>query len=77
MAVPPEPEYRCELSGSATIDDLIDMLDYGPDSMPRATEYRIHQRALALRDEAADLNADADKAFWDAVLGIELDDDRP
>ena len=37
--------------------------------MPRATEYRIHQRALALRDEAASLNAESDKAFWDALLG--------
>lgn len=42
---------------------------YGPGSMPRATEYRIHQRALALRDEAASLNAESDKAFWDALLG--------
>lgn len=25
---------------------------YGPSSMPRATEYRIHQRVLALREEA-------------------------
>ena len=26
---------------------------YGPGEMPRATEYRIHQRVLALRSEAA------------------------
>jgi hypothetical protein len=25
---------------------------YGPGSMPRSTEYRIHQRELALRDAA-------------------------
>ena len=49
---------------------------YGPASMPRATEYRIHQKALALRDEASALRADSDKAFWDAVLGPELDDGR-
>ena len=44
--------------------------------MPRSTEYRIHQRALALREEAAALTADSDKAFWDTVLGLELGDDR-
>ncbi len=49
---------------------------YGPASMPRATEYRIHQRALALREEAAALRADSDKAFWDTVLGLDLGDDR-
>ena len=49
---------------------------YGPASMPRSTEYRIHQRALALREEAAALRADSDKAFWDTVLGLELGDDR-
>lgn len=40
---------------------------YGPVSMPRATEYRIHQRALALRSEAAELMAPEAKAFWDAL----------
>jgi hypothetical protein len=30
---------------------------YGPGEMPRATEYRIHQRVLALRDQAGDLAA--------------------
>jgi hypothetical protein len=29
---------------------------YGPGSMPRGTEHRIHQRALALRDEARKLS---------------------
>ena len=29
---------------------------YGPASMPRATEYRIHQRVMALRDAAAEQN---------------------
>ncbi|HEU0190391.1 MAG TPA: hypothetical protein VFR17_03840 [Mycobacterium sp.] len=28
---------------------------YGPAQMPRATEYRIHQRVMALRDEADSL----------------------
>jgi hypothetical protein len=49
---------------------------YGPASMPRATEYRIHQRALALREEAAALRAPSDDAFWDALFGLELGDDR-
>lgn len=49
---------------------------YGAASMPRATEYRIHQRALALRDEAAALRAQSDDAFWDAFFGLELGDDR-
>jgi hypothetical protein len=42
---------------------------YGPASMPRATEYRVQQRAFALREEAASLNAEADDAFWDALFG--------
>ena len=42
---------------------------YGPASMPRATEYWIHRLALALRDEAATLNTASDDAFWDALLG--------
>ena len=29
---------------------------YGPGSMPRSTEYRMHQRVLALRDEARTLS---------------------
>ena len=37
--------------------------------MPRATEYRIHQKVMALREEAAALNAAASDAFWDALLG--------
>ncbi|WP_123028880.1 hypothetical protein [Mycolicibacterium stellerae] len=48
---------------------------YGPASMPRATEYRIHQRALALREEAAALHAQSDEAFWDALFGLDLGDD--
>ena len=44
--------------------------------MPRATEYRIHQLALALRDEAATLRAQSDSSFWDALFGLELGDDR-
>jgi hypothetical protein len=47
---------------------------YGPVSMPRATEYRIHQLALALREEVAALNAEASGAFWDALFGPELDE---
>lgn len=42
---------------------------YGPDSMPRSTEYRIHQKVMALRGEAAALNAAASDAFWDALFG--------
>lgn len=40
---------------------------YGPVAMPRSTEYRIHNRALALRAEAASLSAESDAAFWDAL----------
>jgi hypothetical protein len=42
---------------------------YGPGEMPRATEYRIHQRVLALRSEAAVIASQNDDAFWDALLG--------
>jgi hypothetical protein len=44
--------------------------------MPRATEYRIYQRALALREEAAALQYPSDDAFWDALFGLELGEDR-
>ncbi|HET6736550.1 hypothetical protein [Mycobacterium sp.] len=40
---------------------------YGPGSMPRATEYRIHRRVLALREEAAERSGRDDDAFWDAL----------
>ena len=40
---------------------------YGPAEMPRATEYRIHQRVLALREEAALIASRSDDAFWDAL----------
>ena len=43
--------------------------------MPRATEYRIHQRALALREEAAALQYPSDDAFWDVLFGLELGED--
>jgi hypothetical protein len=49
---------------------------YVPASMPRATEYRIHQRALALREEAAALRYPSDDAFWDVLFGLELGEDR-
>jgi hypothetical protein len=42
---------------------------YGPASLPRSTEYRIHQRALALREEAAALKSESNGAFWNALLG--------
>jgi hypothetical protein len=48
---------------------------YAPASMPRATEHRIHQRALALREEAAGLRAESSKTFWDMLFGLELGDD--
>jgi hypothetical protein len=40
---------------------------YGPGEMPRATEYRIHQRVLALREEAAVVASQNDDAFWEAL----------
>ncbi|ODQ93877.1 hypothetical protein [Mycolicibacterium holsaticum] len=45
---------------------------YGPGTMPRSTEYHIHQRVLALFDEVARLRGfdDADHyedAFWDSL----------
>ncbi len=40
---------------------------YGPDWMPRATEYRIHRRALELCEESAALGATESAAFWDAL----------
>ena len=40
---------------------------YGPGEMPRATEYRIHQRVLALREEAAVIASRNDESFWDAL----------
>ena len=40
---------------------------YGPAEMPHATEYRIHQRVLALRAEAAAIAGLDDDAFWDAL----------
>src|SRR5262245_2907776 len=40
---------------------------YGPGEMPRATEYRRHQRALALREEAAVIASQNDDAFWNAL----------
>lgn len=40
---------------------------YGPGSMPRATDHRIHQRVLALREEAAAIAGRDDDAFWDAL----------
>lgn len=40
---------------------------YGPVVMPRSTEYRIHRRVLALREEAAQLRSKDADAFWDAI----------
>ena len=37
--------------------------------MLRSTEYYIHKRYLALRDEAAALRSDSDDALWNALLG--------
>jgi len=42
---------------------------YGPGEMPRSTEYYIHQRYLALREEAAALRAPLDEAFWNRLFG--------
>jgi hypothetical protein len=40
---------------------------YGPAEMPRATEYRIHQRVLALRSEAAVITSQNGDSFWRAL----------
>ncbi|HEX3287863.1 MAG TPA: hypothetical protein VHT50_25155 [Mycobacterium sp.] len=37
--------------------------------MPRSTEQYIHNRYLALREEAATLNAESSEAFWNALFG--------
>ena len=37
---------------------------YGPGEMPRSTEYHIHKRVVALREEAAELAGIDDDAFW-------------
>jgi hypothetical protein len=42
---------------------------YGPLSMPRATEYRIHNRVMDLREEAAQRTSNGAEAFWDALFG--------
>src|SRR4051794_702699 len=41
---------------------------YGPGEMPRATEYRIHQRVLSLRSEAAVIASQNDDSFWDSLF---------
>jgi hypothetical protein len=41
---------------------------YGPGEMPRATEYRIHQRVLALRSEAAVIASQNGDSFWDSLF---------
>jgi hypothetical protein len=41
---------------------------YGPGAMPRSTEQYIHNRVLALRDEAARLIGRDDDAFWNSLL---------
>jgi hypothetical protein len=40
---------------------------YGPVSMPRATEHRIHQRVQLLRVQAALMSGRDDDSFWDAL----------
>jgi hypothetical protein len=45
---------------------------YGPGDMPRATEHRIHQRVMNLRDEAAAIASQDADAFWDALFGSRL-----
>jgi hypothetical protein len=42
---------------------------YGPGSMPRSTEHRIHSRVMALREEATEITARDADAFWDALRG--------
>lgn len=43
---------------------------YRPASMPRSTEYRIHQRVMALRAAAAELSAKNAGSFWQAFDGL-------
>jgi hypothetical protein len=79
-------ELRCVLTlhlfqnGKTTVADLIDMLDYHGFEVTgrpsKAVPDRIHQRALALREEAAALWYPSDDAFWDALFGLELGEDR-
>jgi hypothetical protein len=40
---------------------------YGPGEMPRSTEQYIHNRVLALREEAAEITGRNNDAFWDAL----------
>lgn len=42
---------------------------YRPLSMPRSTEHRIYARVMTLRDEASELRAKENNAFWDALFG--------
>jgi hypothetical protein len=41
---------------------------YGPGEMPRATDHRIYQRVMDLREEAAILASQDDDAFWDRLF---------
>jgi hypothetical protein len=40
---------------------------YGPNEMPRGTEYRIRQRVLALRAEAKKISGRDDDSFWESL----------
>ncbi|BBX04540.1 hypothetical protein MMOR_54760 [Mycolicibacterium moriokaense] len=41
---------------------------YGPGHMPRSTEYYIHKRALALREDAGRRIGRNHDAYWDSTL---------
>lgn len=41
---------------------------YGPGQMPRSTEYYIHKRALALREDAGRRIGRNHDSFWDSTL---------
>lgn len=65
--------------GPQTAADLIDALEFQSfdipgraskvvsDALRSATEYRIHQRVLAFREEAAVIASRNDDSFWDAL----------
>jgi len=56
------------LGDRQTMDEL--------DEVFRQLKQVIYQRALALREEAAALQYPSDDAFWDALFGLELGEDR-
>jgi len=56
---------RCEMAHGRVV--RLRRAQYRFASMPRGTEHRIFQRALALREDAAAVSAADDEAFWNAM----------